>query len=398
MLRGRIHIVVPTRGFSYVDQMGHCLMQVDQLLLKTGVSKKAILKQTIFVRAHNNLVLRKRSEELTPHLEKFYGGKLPPTSFLGQLPDKEHFLAMEVTLLDTLEKETKIKHSRCKGVQYVTLEFEGIKEVIAAGVTGKDPKEDVGTQALEAFTCMKAILDKESLDFSHVVRQWNYIENITQVNHMENREQQNYQAFNDARSQFYDPCDFTDGFPAATGIGMNVGGVVLEFVAMNRHPSLQIVPLSNPQQTDAHRYSDEVLVGDPTLQKKSLASPKFERGKVVISPTDNTLYISGTAAIKGQETVPDFDAREQTQITIENIRQLTSRDNLQQHGINHLDSDPHLDFTHLRVYVKNESDFESVRNACKRAYPNHDILYLIADVCRDNLLVEIEGIAHLKSE
>ena len=54
-------------------------------------------------------------------------------------------------------------------------------------------------------------------------------------------------------------------------------------------------------------------------------------------------------------------------------------------------------FTYLRAYIKEEHHFQEVRVLCEASFPDVSISYLQADVCRDNLLVEIEGAVLLKS-
>ena len=84
-------------------------------------------------------------------------------------------------------------------------------------------------------------------------QQWNYIENIvgTFTDSESEVVKQNYQQFNDVRSQYYGRSDFSQGYPAATGIGMNTGGVVIDFIALHPAPGQIILPLSNPRQIDA---------------------------------------------------------------------------------------------------------------------------------------------------
>jgi hypothetical protein len=49
--------------------------------------------------------------------------------------------------------------------------------------------------------------------------------------------------------------------------------------------------------------------------------------------------------------------------------------------------------SYLRVYVKEEKYFQDVKAICTKYYPDIPILYLVSDICRDQLLVEIEGVA-----
>jgi hypothetical protein len=48
--------------------------------------------------------------------------------------------------------------------------------------------------------------------------------------------------------------------------------------------------------------------------------------------------------------------------------------------------------SYLRVYVKEEQDMNDVKTVCNKYFPDVPTLYLISDICRDDLLVELEGI------
>ncbi len=60
-------------------------------------------------------------------------------------------------------------------------------------------------------------------------------------------------------------------------------------------------------------------------------------------------------------------------------------------GINEVDGDPLYLF--IRVYIKHQDYLDNVKKICSKRFPDIPVHYLIADVCRDNLLVEIEGVA-----
>jgi enamine deaminase RidA (YjgF/YER057c/UK114 family) len=221
---------------------------------------------------------------------------------------------------------------------------------------------------------MEAVLRGEGLGFGHVVRQWAYVEGVLDVHADLRAECQGYQAFNDVRAQAYARTEFPAGYPAATGIGQAAGGVVLEFVALDA-PGATVVPLSNPRQTDAHRYSAGLLVGESIATRTAPCTPRFERGKRVIRGGEEILLVSGTAAIVGERSVGAGDVAAQTATTIENIRAIVGACGLSQ----------------LRAYVKRPGDVAVVRRLCEEAFGRIPALYVRADVCRDELLVEIEG-------
>ena len=89
------------------------------------------------------------------------------------------------------------------------------------------------------------------------------------------------------------------------------------------------------------------------------------------------VYISGTAAIRGEESLKGVGLERQLQITMENIAQLIDDARL----------------VMLRVYLKNKSDYEVARRELESYGLNIPVSYLQAGVCREELLIEIEGIA-----
>ena len=144
--------------------------------------------------------------------------------------------------------------------------------------------------------------------------------------------------------------------------------------------------LDNSFQIAAHKYSQGVLLGtvDPCTQERT--TPKFERGRIVGLADKQTIYISGTAAIRGETSLIVDDVSEQTRITMENIDHLIA-------AVNSPESGTSCQFELLRIYVKKPSQMEVVRTYMKGNYPDIKKIYVCADICRDELLVEIEGIA-----
>lgn len=158
---------------------------------------------------------------------------------------------------------------------------------------------------------------------------------------------------------------------------MDTGGIVLEIIA-GKGDSFDIVPIDNPEQVSAHRYSDRVLVGKEIEEFEHKSTPKFERAKFVSSEFGRTLFISGTAAIRGENTIPSNDVLEQTQITVENIQKLEYNGSHQH------------DYSMYRLYVKDPAQGIESHEYSKKFFGDIPSLALKGPVCRDNLVVEIE--------
>gem|GEM_PF-778940 len=382
--------VVPERGETAVEQFENCLRQIREALAKRGLSPANIVTQNVFLRAESDAEHFAEKHAMKKTLESFYGEAMPAVNFIGQFPvDGKKVTAEFVVLVpknDSMRIEARSYSDDSGTYHYKVAEQDETKWVYAGGLQD-ETKTGTLDMSQAAFAVMNGILAAEGLTFSGVVRQWNYIEDIVGLD----GERQKYQIFNDVRADWYSMADFIDGYPAATGIGTSTGGVVLAFTAFgSARGDSRVVPLKNPQQIDAHRYTQEVLVGVAVDAQKQRATPKFERAKAVVNGEHVTLFISGTAGIRGQQTVAG-GIEEQTEIMIENIEALISRENLEAHGV-HAGATLR-DVAQIRVYVKQPEDTETVRRICAERFPGIPALFLVADVCRPNLLAEMEGIA-----
>jgi enamine deaminase RidA (YjgF/YER057c/UK114 family) len=253
----------------------------------------------------------------------------------------------------------------------------------ASETTGFDTRE----ASEHAMQDLGQTLHRLGFGREHIKRQWNYIERITHCA----ANGQHYQNFNNSRAAFFDQTPWPKGYPAATGIGTSYGGLVIDTLAVKG--VAQERALDNPLQQAAHGYSEQVLVGHTQKQ-----TPKFERAKCICDAASGMLYISGTAAIRGEASLAQADVIEQTQITLENIKALLEHTNLP----NDLDGHrPKMTCEVARVYLKNPSDWSVVKPLC-HAFFGDRIIPLHADVCRSSLLIEIEAtysfIKNLKHE
>lgn len=233
--------------------------------------------------------------------------------------------------------------------------------------------------AESAFMAMKEMFDSVKFGLNTIVRQWNYIENILEFE----GEKQRYQEFNNVRTEYYGDAFNETGYPAATGIGMNQGGIIVEFIAIKSR-ELKTAPINNPNQVAAHAYSKNVLVGEECVLK---TTPKFERARYIELFGKKLIFISGTASIVGERTVEVGDPAEQTRVTIRNIQQLYSPEVLGKLSVKPLNPK----YGHARIYLKNRKDYTVVRRTFKSFYGNLPVVFILADICRNDLLVEIEG-------
>lgn len=298
--------------------------------------------------------------------KKHYADTAPLVALIAQAPLDAEFAA-EVTFADT-EKNSISRHSN-----YIILN----NKVLLTGALYAPIADSIANQSDHIFSQLEEILDRERFNINDIVRQWNYIEQITHLS----SEGQNYQQFNDARSRFYAKTDWKNGYPAATGIGTSYGGVTIVVDAVIKSDQCSRA-IDNPLQISAHAYSQQVLIDSDITRHKS--TPKFERARRLDIGTESTIYISGTAAIRGEESSPSNYITEQLKLTMENIA--------------HLYDSSEYRVEMLRIYLKHSSNWQEVNNWIKNNCNNIETLCIEADICRQELLIEIEGIANKKIE
>jgi len=382
-----IESIRPAEGRSFGEQVESCIEQLSGFIFPQGETKYFIVQQTFFIAAKSRGEYEERSSLIREKVSACCGKMLPATSIVAQSPAHGSEVVLEL-ISSKVAECTEVIYKSAGGFSYTVVNNSNFKVVHAAGLMG-GPGDTIQESAEKAFRSAVAILDMEGLSIHHIIRQWNYVEDIADVKDPL-RTTQNYQIFNDVRAKYYDSETFPGGYPAATGIGMTTGGVIIGFIAISDSDRIEAKPIRNPIQIDAHQYSDSVLVGKSTGIMDERCTPKFERGRMVVLNGTTNMYISGTASIVGEKIVYPDDVEKQTITSIENIFELFTRENQGELGV-HFDVSQ-VEFSHLRIYVKNKEDFQAVEAICRSMLKSKSFLFLESDICREKLLVEIEGI------
>ena len=237
------------------------------------------------------------------------------------------------------------------------------------------PGDDLEKATREAYR--QIFRHTEALGYPFLFRMWNFMSGINQPT-TEGLER--YRSFCKGRADafFNDRGIQEDFLPAGTGIGAREGGLVIFFLAS---PHCNRLNLENPRQVPAYHYPVEYGPRSPSFARATWVDHEGEFQE---------LYVSGTSSIIGHETVHQGDVLRQTQVTLENIETLLSHQHLEDKGLHVGATLEDLDL--IKVYVRHPEDFETVKSYCATRFnPDAPIIYLAADICRSELLVEIEG-------
>ena len=229
--------------------------------------------------------------------------------------------------------------------------------------------------AESAYRHIFALLD--TLKFSYPFRFWNYLADINGNSFGLER----YRQFNLGRQDAFlaHSRSQTGNIPAACALGYPQGPLQIAFLAGKTAPTA----IENPRQISAYEYPKQYGPSSPLFARACVA--RFEHGEV--------LFISGTASIVGHETLHQGDVTAQTRETLTNIEALLAEANRAMGQVKFRLSD-----LHCKVYVRNPGDLEQIQTELARYMGGSlDAIFLQADICRHDLLVEIEAIARYAS-
>ena len=202
----------------------------------------------------------------------------------------------------------------------------------------------------------------------HVLRMWNYLDAINSGSGDAERYRQFCRGRADGMARV-----FEHGFPAATAIGVRNGRRMLQVYWLAAR--VRGAVLENPRQMSAWRYPREHGPSAPTFARAMRA------------PTHSPqLYISGTAAIVGHVSHHHDDLPAQLDETLTNFASLLeaagvpARAHFGSHSV-------------LKGYVRNDADAGAVVARLRERLPaSTPVLLLHGDICRRELLIEIDGI------
>jgi chorismate lyase / 3-hydroxybenzoate synthase len=168
--------------------------------------------------------------------------------------------------------------------------------------------------------------------------------------------------------------DFEAQLPAATAIGTRGGGLDL-IVLAGKRPGLQV---ENPRQVSAFRYP----------RPYGLRSPSFSRATLLPCADGARLLVSGTASIVGHATAFAGDPAAQLRQIAANLQALLAHavhSRLPGRDAREFAAESYI------VYLRHAEDLPRVRQALQEHFADAPARLVIGDICRRELLIEVEA-------
>jgi len=197
-----------------------------------------------------------------------------------------------------------------------------------------------------------------------------------------------YAAYHD---WYHGRAGFEASMATATGVGYRGANLIVHVLAAGQPGT----PVENPRQVQAYRYSS----------RYGPMPPCFARATIMPSDGVNpaTLLVGGTSSVCGEASVHVGDVAAQTRETLENIAHLIVAARCARNGagrmVGTVDVEAELRrFDSMRIYYAGEEHLEEILGVL---WPRVDHLaadrvdVVRADICRADLLVEIEGTASI---
>ncbi|MCJ7816072.1 MAG: pteridine-dependent deoxygenase, partial [Xanthomonadales bacterium] len=207
---------------------------------------------------------------------------------------------------------------------------------------------------------------------------WNYIPGINQGS----GDEELYRQFCLGRADavLIDPGD-RPPLPAATAIGSPPEEPALQVYFLAA--ALPGLDVENPRQVSAWRYP----------RQYGPRSPLFSRGTILRLNGSQQFFISGTASVVGHQTHHENQVANQLSESLRNVQSLLE-EGYRLTGDSHAKLD---DQGLLKVYIRNRDDLDLIRQTLDAEAPAAiPRIYLEGDICRENLLTEIDGIVSMR--
>lgn len=205
----------------------------------------------------------------------------------------------------------------------------------------------------------------------YLIRIWNYLDAINEGD----GDGERYRRFCLGRATAVD-AEFNQAPPAATAIGHahRIGKVQL-IALCAQQPG---VALENPRQMPAWRYPRDY----------GPVSPGFSRGALLGDGRHTLLLASGTASIVGHRSLHVGDVVAQLRESLANLHALLDEAGTRDPALRFSLTQPQA----LRVYLRDPADLARVQAEVQAAgIAAAQVVYLHGDICRSDLLVELEG-------
>lgn len=283
----------------------------------------------------------------------------------GSTPPPRDYLTVEVPIpqLGDPQAEMWLTRGQVRRESRHGVELSCTDELLFGTIRMDGPAHEIASRAYDR------IVDAcREMGYVNIWRIWNHVGGINaQEDGLER-----YKRFSSGRHDALTRHGYArERFPAASAVGMSEPGLLIYFIA-GRTPGVQT---ENPRQISAYDYPAQY----------GPRSPSFSRATVV---GGELVFISGTASVVGHASVHGDSALKQLDETVANLDATlaTAAERVGRTASVH-------DLTVAKIYIRGSVDAHALESRLRETFPS--AILLQSDICRRELLLEIEGVAVL---
>lgn len=264
--------------------------------------------------------------------------------------------------MEVLTQWAPVRHHR-----QADCELAETDELLLAILRSRGDSESMEAASERLYT--RLLEQLQARGYPHLVRIWNYLADINR----EDAGGERYRQFCVGRYQAFARLGVAaSDFPSACALGQTGDDLLVYALAAKRAPT----HYENPRQVSAYHYPAQY----------SPRSPSFARASLLQLPDRPAiLFVSGTASVVGHKTHYPDDIEGQLATTLQNLEALLA------HVVDSQRSPASLQADQLKVYLRRPDDLALVRAGVEAHFGSVPAVYLQSDICRRELLLEIEG-------
>lgn len=279
--------------------------------------------------------------------------------------------------LPVLGDSTAVEHWYVDGgvrfEQSGNLQLAVNEHFLLARITHPGVPADLRQLSLESYQSLLEASRQQG--FAHILKFWNFVPGINAGS----GDEENYKQFCVGRAEAFQQAGTMECYvPAGTAIGNDISrGLTVYLLAAKTAPRA----VENPRQVSAYHYPRQYGPRSPSFSRAACFSPGTGR---------KAMLLSGTAAIVGHETFHDGDGAAQVMEMRSNVAAL-----LREAGMPPLSaygSEGECGAA-MRLFVRPGEQQQAIVDCYAEHFPELvNTLILEADICRQALQVEIDGV------
>ena len=296
------------------------------------------------------------SAEYLRAMEQVFGDVAWPITWVeGGACTKGPLAGMHILAVGGAKVETIRQNGRPVGRMF---DDGYLRHCLMSGIHPQKRAASRAHQTRQTFELLENALNQAGMNFSHVVRTWLFLDDISSW----------YASFNEARTKFFRQRHLFDHLlPASTGIGgKNPHGTAIVASAWAMQPIngfVTVREVPSPLQCPPSRYGSS-----------------FSRAVEIIVPGLRRVLVSGTASIDATgHTTFVGDVKGQIRWTFDVVGAILAACKLR-----------FSDVSRATAYFRDPTDAGRFRSWCTKQGIKLPVVMTQANICRDQLLFEIE--------